>query len=294
MFFNQGGEAGVKELYADGPTTVAGALNPPTAATRVDGGWRITGRCPYGSGCHNAKWLAMPALEMENGQPKVNPETGQPAPFGVFFPRHEANLLDTWHTLGMRGTGSTDYAVEDLFIPDHMVAPVAPLSKPASGFEGPLYRIWPWTPIFGEATASVGIAAAAVDAAIDLCQKKTSAYNVTPVIEQQLAQFQMGKALSRVNAARDTLHGAATEAHDQVEHTGGLLTVGSKIRLQLAVCYAAEACAEAVRWVNDVAVASAIRNTQPLNATSATQAPCCSTRPSPALATRQRTASCSV
>ena len=139
----------------------------------------------------------------------------------------------------------------------------APLSTPAAGFEGPLYRIWPWTVIFGEATASVGIAAAAVDAGIELCKNKTSAYNVTPVIEQQLAQFQMGKALSRVNAARDTLYGAAAEAHEQVERTGGLLTIDSKIRLQLAVCYAVEAGAEAVRWVNDVAVASAFRNTQP-------------------------------
>ena len=252
-------EAGVKELYAEGPTTVAGTLNPPTAATRVEGGWRITGQCPYGSGCHNAKWLAMPALEMNGDQPKVDPETGQPTPFGVFFPSSKAKILDTWHTLGMRGTGSMDYAVEDLFIPDHMVAPVAPLSKPAAGFEGPLYRIWPWTPIFGEATASVGTAAAAVDAATELCKHKTAAFNVTALRDQQLAHFQLGKAKSRVDAARDTLYGAATEAHNQVERTGGLLTVESKIRLQLAACFAAEA----VRWVHDVAVASAIRTEQP-------------------------------
>ena len=57
--------AGAQELFRDGPPTVAGALNPPAAATRVEGGWRITGQCPFGSGCHNAQWLAMPAVEMD-------------------------------------------------------------------------------------------------------------------------------------------------------------------------------------------------------------------------------------
>jgi pimeloyl-ACP methyl ester carboxylesterase len=46
-----------REVMRDGPTTIAGALNPPAAARRVDGGWRITGQCPFGSGCHNVAWL---------------------------------------------------------------------------------------------------------------------------------------------------------------------------------------------------------------------------------------------
>ena len=65
----------------------------------------------------------------------------------------------------MRGTGSTDYAVQDLFVPAP-VAPVEPLKNPAPGFEGPLSRMWPWSAILGEATVSVGVAAAAVDEAI--------------------------------------------------------------------------------------------------------------------------------
>jgi hypothetical protein len=77
-------------------------------------------------------------IEMANDQPKHNPETGQPSPFGVFFPKSDAKILDTWHTYGMRGSGSTDYAVQDLFVPEHLAAPVAPLRHPAPGFEGPL------------------------------------------------------------------------------------------------------------------------------------------------------------
>jgi indole-3-acetate monooxygenase len=254
---------GARELFRNGPPTVAGALNPPAAATRVDGGWRITGRVPFGSGCHSAQWLAMPAAEMEGGRPKVDPATGKPEVFGVFFPRTEAEILDTWHTLGMRGTGSTDFAVRDLFVPDRMTAPVGPLSRPAPGFEGPLFRMWPWTAILGEATVSVGIAAAAVDRAVEVCRTKTAAYNATPLREQQLAQFQMGKAKARVEASRDTLHRAASAAYDEVARSGTGLSSDAKIRLQLAVCFAAEACAEAARFVNDAVGASSIRLEQP-------------------------------
>jgi alkylation response protein AidB-like acyl-CoA dehydrogenase len=255
---------GVDELFRDGLPTVAGALNPPAPARRVDGGWLVSGQCPFGSGCRNAKWLAMPALEMEGDAPKVDPVTGQPAPFGVFFPSTQAKILDTWHTLGMRGTGSTDYRVDGLFVPDHMTAPVAPLSNPAPGFEGPLYRMWPLAfGIIGEATVSIAVAATAVEQAVELCKTKTAAYNSTPLREQQLAQYLLGKAKSKVEASRDTIQCAAHEAYDDVTESGTLLSGESKIRLQLAASFAAEACAEAVRLVSDVVGSSAIREEQP-------------------------------
>ena len=185
---------GAREVFHHGPATTAGAFNPPGTGTRVDGGWRITGRLPFGSGCHQAQWLAMPVVGTDGDRPLLDPATGQPKTFAAFFPRSAATILDTWHTFGMRGTGSTDFAVQDLFVPDRLTAPICPLEKPAPGFEGPLFRMWPWTAILGEATVSVGIAAAAVDAAVRLCKTKTPAYNAIPLREQQLTQFQMGKA----------------------------------------------------------------------------------------------------
>ena len=72
-------EAGVEELFSNGIPTIAGALNPPAHARRVEGGWRVTGQVPFGSGCHHARWLAMPAME-----------EGADAPFAVFFPEQVA------------------------------------------------------------------------------------------------------------------------------------------------------------------------------------------------------------
>lgn len=254
---------GADDLFSQGVPTIAGALFPSGQAIRVAGGWRVTGQVSFGSGCQNAQWLVMPMIEMANDQPKHNPETGQPSPFGVFFPKSDAKILDTWHTYGMRGSGSTDYAVQDLFVPEHLAAPVAPLRHPAPGFEGPLYRIWPWTAIIGEGTVLIGAAAAAVGAAVHLCRNKTAAYTSVPLREQQLVQFQVGKAKARVDAARDTLHRAATDAYDDVAQSNTTLSPEAKIRIQLATCFVAEACAEAVRLVNDAVGTSSIRIGQP-------------------------------
>ena len=184
-------EAGVKELFADGIPTIAGALNPPAHARRVEGGWRVTGQVPFGSGCHHAGWLAMPAME-----------EGADALFAVFFPRTSGTVLDTWHTIGMRGTGSTDYRADDLFVPEHMVAPVGPLANPAPGFDGPLFHMWPWPNILGEGIISVAVAASALNAAVELCKNKTPSYQGVPLKQQQLPQFLLGKAASYRGLAR--------------------------------------------------------------------------------------------
>jgi indole-3-acetate monooxygenase len=109
----------------------------------------------------------------------------------------------------------------------------------------------------------VGVAAAAVDAAVHLCKTKTPAYQGTALRDQQLAQFLMGKARARVEASRDTIHRAAEFAYEDVEQSGALLSPEAKIRLQLAVWFAAEAGADAVRLVNHVVGASSIRLGQP-------------------------------
>jgi alkylation response protein AidB-like acyl-CoA dehydrogenase len=177
----------------------------------------------------------------------------------VFFPRSAATIHDTWHTVGMRGTGSADIALNDLFIPNHLIAPVGPLLHPAPGFEGPLYRLWPWTLFLGETTVSIGIAAAAIKQAIHLCQTKTAAYNTVALRDQQLVHYLMGKAQSRVSASRDTLHAAAAAAYEEVSRTNGLLSSDAKVRHTLAACFAVEACAEAVRFVDDVVGTSSVR-----------------------------------
>src|SRR5207302_4404294 len=110
--------------------------------------------------------------------------TGQPAPFGVFLSRQDAEILDTWHTVGMRGTGSADIAATEAFVPDRRVFPVAPLANPAPGFEGPLYRMFPFTAVLGEATVSVRVAAGGGDRGVQLGRTETAAHHATPLGQQ--------------------------------------------------------------------------------------------------------------
>jgi hypothetical protein len=77
---------GAEELMADGPATVAGGFFPPGTAKRAEGGWEVTARVPFASGCHNAKWHWLPALETEDGEPVMDPESGNLSCTGFSFP----------------------------------------------------------------------------------------------------------------------------------------------------------------------------------------------------------------
>jgi indole-3-acetate monooxygenase len=244
-------EEAVREVYADGIPTMAGVFAPPLKTQRVEGGWRATGTSPFGSGCQNVDWLVIP---MSHESRPV---------FAGFIRAKDGITEDTWYTLGMRGTGSTNFGANDVFVPDHLTADPAPLTNPAPGMGGPLFRMWPWVSILGQAIVAVASAASAVEAAVDHCKKKTPSYQQAVLQDQQLAQYFLGKAAALVEASRDTLFRAAQVAYDDVENSGKTLSREAKIRIQLATSFAAEACAEATRYVNDVVGTSAIRQTQP-------------------------------
>jgi alkylation response protein AidB-like acyl-CoA dehydrogenase len=251
-------QAGADQVFANGPTTIAGALNPPCAAVRDDGGWRITGQVPFASGCDHAKWFLLPGMEMDGAEPKLDPVTGQPTPMAMFLPRADATVLDTWHTLGMRGSGSADVAVHDAFVPDELVFPVAPLTSPNPAFDGPTARMFPLHVVHGESVVSIAAAATMVDQLVGLAERKTPSYTLLPLRERELAQCQAGRARALVDASREYLHKTGAEGFAEAA-TGSLLSSETKIRMQLAGCFAAEACAEAGRLVHAAAGASAIR-----------------------------------
>jgi alkylation response protein AidB-like acyl-CoA dehydrogenase len=244
-------EDGVSEVFADGIPDMAGVLAPPLTAQRVEGGWRASGTAPFGSGCQNADWLLLP-MTHESRQL-----------FAGFIRAKDGIIEDTWHTLGMRGTGSANIGANHVFVPDHLTIDPAPLTNPAPGMGGPLFRMWPWVSILGIATVALASAANAVEAAVDHCKRKTPNYQQAVLQDQQLAQYFLGKAAALVEASRDTLWRAAQAGYDDLENSGKTLSREAKIRLQLAASFAVEACADATRCVNDVVGTSAIRQTQP-------------------------------
>ena len=99
-------------VFADGPTTVCGAYNPPGKARKVDGGWIINGAWPYTSGSRQSKW-AQQGVVLEGYDGPVVPGISM-----CYIPFSDLTITDTWFVTGMQGTGSDTSVARDVFIPE--------------------------------------------------------------------------------------------------------------------------------------------------------------------------------
>jgi alkylation response protein AidB-like acyl-CoA dehydrogenase len=132
--------AGVSELYADGPDLMmAASFNPPHRAVEVPGGYRFTGRGPLASTIQDSRWVMMSALVFDGDAPRMTP--GGPEVISVVLPTSDIEVVDTWDSLGMRGTDSNDVAAKDVFVPESRAFHFNPDYEPPAPFDGPLYRM---------------------------------------------------------------------------------------------------------------------------------------------------------
>ncbi len=250
---------GGEELYARGPDTIfAGGFFPPGPAVRVEGGLRVTARTSFVSGCHRAHWFGVPIVEVADDASRFDPTTEDPPPIVAFVPRDEVDLLDTWHTSGMRGTSSADVNVDDVFVPDHRIAFIELGRELAPAFAAPAYALWPWAEIHGETAVSIGIAGAAIEELIELANRKTPSYSRIPLHHREMAQHHVAKARGLVDASRASIHTAISQACADAE-AKGRYSQETMLRCQLAACFGAEACAQAVDLVCEAAGSSAVR-----------------------------------
>lgn len=114
-------ESTARQLYSSMDNATAGGFYPPQRADKVDGGWHIAkARWPFGSGIHSADRIVGGVQLFNNGEPVLD-ETGEPEFRVAYLPTEKVKILDTWHVLGLRGSGSTDYEIEDVFVPDAQV-----------------------------------------------------------------------------------------------------------------------------------------------------------------------------
>src|SRR5262249_4973758 len=141
------------------------------------GGYRLTGRWPFASGCAQANWLVSSCVVYDDGQPRLWP-TGDAMLHTCVLPLSDCEVLDTWYTAGLRGTGSHDFQVTNVLVPEERVFPSR---GGKSNHPGVLYNT-PVTNVWGPNVSAValGIARDAIESFIDLAATKTSRLN--PVI----------------------------------------------------------------------------------------------------------------
>lgn len=250
---------GSKEVVAS--PYCAGGFFPLGRAVAVDGGYRLTARCPFSSGCLDASWFICQAQVFDGDTPRVH-ENGQPVVIWPFYKAEEGRVIDTWSTMGMRGTGSHDTVAEEVFVPELRAAWPRPLTDPAPAYDGPLYRTTVWVPVAALAAPALGIAQAAIDFVVALGKKKP--YYMTQAMgERPVAQSQIGEATAMLGASRALLYESLNEAY-AVGQMGSLIGMEQKIKVQLATTYAIRTAADAVDLVCRAAGTTAIRDNSQL------------------------------
>src|SRR5579859_610123 len=187
-----------REIFEDPNACMCGNIGAATArALAVPGGYRVSGRWPFVSGCEHSTWLAGNArlYDADGTTPRRNPD-GTPTTRIMVFPHHQAEILDTWSATGLRATGSHDVAVSDIFVPDeHSLWWSDGPKQP-----GPLYPVR-WL-IVTHAAHALGIARAAIDATLELAEHKTPTRSTAVLRTLPQMQANLAQAEALVHAAR--------------------------------------------------------------------------------------------
>jgi alkylation response protein AidB-like acyl-CoA dehydrogenase len=248
-------ERGAAEIFGDPRSVAAGVWAPSGRAVVVDGGVRVAGRWAFCSGISHSEWLFAGCI--------LDDEAGANGPGlrVVGLPTAELEVLDTWHTSGLCGTGSHDALADDLFVPDHRVLSLLD-TRPR--IDAPLYRF----PIFGFfalsiAAAAMGNARGAIDDLIELAAGKTAQGSSRVLAERPATQAAVGEAEAALRGARALYYQAIDEAWAAAQEDGPVAE-SLRVGLRLAATHAVRTSAEVARSMYDLGGGTAIYADSPL------------------------------
>ena len=234
-----------REIWADTPRSVVS--NTPGASAKavaVPGGFRVTGRQPFSTGCMHASWMASHGQVIENGEVRLR--NGVPETRYCLVPRAQVEIIDAWHTKGMRGTGTNTFVVNDVFVPEERtVFPYgAPLVSP-----GPRYKI-PLTLGFGagDGMVALGLARNCINAFSEVAGTKAPRNMRGLLRDQPISQMAVAKAEAAVRSGRAYLLRAAQEIWDEATSTDApMVSLDNRINLRVAATHAIHLAAEVVQ-----------------------------------------------
>jgi len=231
------------ELFGNGRGVAAGVWAPRGTARSVDGGVVVSGRWAFCSGISHADVMFAGCLLDD-----------QPRPYVVALRKADLEILDTWHTLGLRGTGSQDSVAEEVFVPADRVLSI---------FDGPvvdrpLYRF----PVFGFFALSIGAAAlgnaqAAIDDLIDVAGGKRGLGSTRTLAQRPATQAAVATAQSALDAARALYYHGIDAAWQASQHSEPV-PVALRNRLRLAATHAVRTSADVARAMYELGGGSSI------------------------------------
>jgi alkylation response protein AidB-like acyl-CoA dehydrogenase len=242
-----------REIYGDPATISAGAFRPDGMVVEVDGGYRLSGRWPLGSGSSHANWFVGGGIILRDGQPVMGP-MGFPLVRELFFPAADTEVIDTWESTGLRGTASHDYAVADVFVP---ASRTVWFQEPPAN-DGPLYRMPPIA-MFATFIGAVplGIARHAVDEFVQLARTKTPTLASSVLADKATAQEHLGRAQALVAGGRAYLTTTLDDLWQRVL-AGHDPTMEDRAALWLAATHVAQGSLAAVELLYTAAGADSV------------------------------------
>lgn len=208
-----------REMYPSADTITAAAISQTGKARRVPGGYRVSGRWPFSSGCQQSEWLVA-GCKVYDGDTMARLEgTNIPETLQVFFHKSDVNILDTWNSLGLRGSGSHDFVAEDVFIPEEKSFS---FQRPVSHQPGALYR-FPLAFMFNFAAVPLGVAARAIDLLSQAASAPTRQVTQAGVFledkclkDEGFVQDALGRAQTKLKAARAFYHSEVSDIWEQI------------------------------------------------------------------------------
>jgi alkylation response protein AidB-like acyl-CoA dehydrogenase len=235
---------GVAELFADGPDLMmAASFAPPHRAEEVTGGYRITGRGPLASTIHDSRWALMSAVVFDGDQPRMTPVG--PDFITVVMRTTEVEIINTWDSLGMRGTDSNDIEAKGVFVPESRAFRFEPDSIPSAPFDGPLYRMPALAatyPII--APVALAIAGGAIRELRDIVTTKVPLGSIKTARDRSAVQSAVAEAEATLRSARLFFYDALTSAWRRAV-AGEQFALEHKADLMLASTWAVRSAARA-------------------------------------------------
>jgi alkylation response protein AidB-like acyl-CoA dehydrogenase len=246
------------DVFAPAAHIVTGVYAPMGRATLEGDHYRASGQWKWNSGGQNSHWLSGGCLILENGKPKMAGDT--PEMRMLLFPRADVTFIDTWHTGGLRGTGSGDMAVKDLLVSR---ARSVSFGGDAPRIAAPLYRF----PVFGLLAIGIaGVMSGNAKAALSEFAAAASGKKMPTgrlLSERSTIQAAFAQAEAEYGGARALLMGEIDAAWDEAQG-GAEISVPQRARVRLAATHMVRTSAEVVRRVQDLAGGASVFTSDPL------------------------------
>jgi alkylation response protein AidB-like acyl-CoA dehydrogenase len=252
----------IEALLGDPKAVTCGSFVPPGTAHAIGDGYRVTGNWTFGSASHYATSLVVLTVLTDAHGPVLGAD-GAPVSVLAFFTPQDATFLDTWYTLGLRATGSTNFTVTNLHVPRDHTFVLGPWETTTGPFAAPLYRMGLILDAVRIAQVGVGIAQGALEAFVTLAAAKTPAYTATLTADRATVQERVARAQALIQAGRHTLRATVAEAWESVQH-GPRITGHTCVPMGLAASFALDAAVQAVDLLYASGGTTAFRDESPL------------------------------